>query len=57
MELTKGQNYTVNGKPMIYIRSTYSVALRQEKHYFSTLCGRWNCNIAERELQKFIVCN
>lgn len=56
MELIKGQTYIVHGKLMTYLRSTYSLSLREEKHYFATPCGRWNCNIAERELQKFIVC-
>lgn len=54
MKLTAGQTYTVHGKPMTYRRSTYSVALRQQKHFFVSACGHWNCNIAERELPKFV---
>jgi len=54
MTLTTGTTYTVHGKKMIYRRSTYSVDLRQQKHFFVTECGNWNCNITEKELARFV---
>lgn len=54
MTLTAGQTYKVHGKTMIYRRSSYCVSLRQQKFFFVTECGNWNCNITERELSKFV---
>jgi hypothetical protein len=54
MTLTAGNTYKVHGKNMIYRRSNYSVDFRQNKHFFVTMCGKWNCNILDKELVKFV---
>ncbi len=54
MTLIQGSTYKVHGKSMVYRRSNYSVDMRQQKHFFVTMCGNWNCNILESELVKFI---